>query len=316
MPEPNQYLILRYVSCCLCGSSASMPIGVGEDFEYRTSGDSFLAVRCEPCSLVYLDPRPDESEFARIYPPTYHAFSFDAASFGLVYRIRERLEARRMLKAARGLPPDASILDVGCGDGFHLDLLRRHGSPEWRLSGVDLDERAVHRARERGLAVHRGSIEEAPIAERSVDLALCLQTLEHVADPPALLRSIRRVLRPGGRLVIVTDNTDSLDFHLFKNRHWGGYHFPRHWNLFNRYSLRRLAESTGYEVQTQGTMTSPVNWTYSVRNILDDWGAPRWLVGCFTLRSPVALGIFTLFDIAHGVFGRGALLRVVLRVPQ
>ena len=316
MPNMPQSLTLRNVACCLCGSTVSMPIAVGEDFEYRTSGDSFLAVRCEPCSLVYLDPRPDDSEFVRIYPGNYHAFAFDAANFGIVYRVRERLEARRMLKAATGLPPDASILDVGCGDGFHLDLLRRHGPAGWQLSGVDLDERAVQRGRERGLAVHQGTIDQAPIADHSVDLALCIQTIEHVADPPALLRSIRRVLRPGGRLLIVTDNTDSLDFHLFKNRHWGGYHFPRHWNLFNRRSIRRLAELTGYEVQTQDTITSPVNWTYSVRNTLDDWGAPRWLVERFTLRSPLALAVFTMFDMAHNIFGRGALLRVVLQVPR
>jgi hypothetical protein len=41
--------------------------------------------------------------------------------------------------------------------------------------------------------------------------------------------------------VIVTDNTDALDFKIFKGGYWGGYHFPRHWNLFNRKSLTKLA---------------------------------------------------------------------------
>jgi SAM-dependent methyltransferase len=301
------------VPCCLCGSHAGMPVGVGEDFEYRTSPDTFLARRCGACSLVYLDPRPTRAELSRIYPADYHAFAFDEHNFGIVHRVRERLEARRMLRVAGPLPDGALILDVGCGDGFHLDLIKRYGRPGWRVVGVDLDARAVQRARARGLEVQLGTVDQTALPEHSVDLALCIQTIEHVGDPPALLRSVGRLLKPGGRLMIVTDNTGSLDFRLFRNRHWGGYHFPRHWNLFDRRSMHKLAAAAGFEVESLQTIVSPVNWIYSVRNLLDDWGSPRWLVNWFTLRSPVALGVFTLWDMLHQAFGRGALLRVMLR---
>ena len=85
--------------------------------------------------------------------------------------------------------------------------------------------------------------------------------------------------------MIVTDNTGSLDFRLACRRYWGGYHFPRHWNLFNERSLRLLAAKTGFEVGVvRDDRVSPVNWTYSVRNALDDWDAPRWLVDQFSLE--------------------------------
>lgn len=313
MTTVSEGLTLEPIACCLCGRRDAAPIAVGEDFEYRTSRDSFLAVRCNRCGLVYLDPRPTAGELSRIYPDDYHAFAFDASSFGLAYRVRRRLEARRMLRATRGLPADAHIVDVGCGDGFHLDLLKEFGRSGWRLQGIDLDSRAVTRATQRGLAVHLGELATSPVAPSSVDLALCIQTIEHVADPPALLAEIRRVLRPGGRVLIVTDNTDSVDFALAKSRHWGGYHFPRHWNLFHPASLRALAAKAQLEVAELTTMVSPVNWTYTVRNLLDDWGAPRFWVCRFSLASPVALGAFTLFDILNRAIGRGALLRAVLR---
>ncbi len=302
--------------CCLCGGQDGRPIGVGEDFEYRTSDQSFLAVQCPRCRLVYLDPRPALSEMGRIYPDSYHAFSFDEEQFGVVHRVRSRLEARRLLRAGRGLPSDASVLDVGCGDGFHLDLLRRHGPPGWRLRGVDTDERAVAAARRKGLSVELSTIEGADIEPGSVDMALCIQTIEHVADPVVLLQAIARVLRPGGRLYLITDSTDSPDFALAKGRHWGGYHFPRHWNLFNRSSMRLLAERGGLDIDELGTTTSPVNWTYSVRNWLDDWGAPRWIVDRFSLTAAPALAVFTVLDGALTVAGRGALLRVILRRPS
>ena len=143
-----------------------------------------------------------------------------------------------------------------------------------------------------------------------------IQTIEHVDDPPAVLRSVRNLLRPGGRLVIVTDNVETLDFRLFGGRHWGGYHFPRHWNLFSRGTLGALADKVGFEVEEMATILSPVNWVYSVRNSLVDYEAPRWLVNLFSLASPVSLAFFTAFDFLFQMCGRGALLRALLRRPR
>lgn len=309
-------MALEPAQCCLCGDAACEPIGIGEDFEYRTSEDSFLVFRCGGCGLVFLNPRPAVSEFERIYPANYHAFDFSAEEFGFVYKVRSRLEARRVLSQCKGLPDDARILDVGCGDGFHLRLLRDYGKATWTCAGVDCDARAVQAARRSGLEVHHGTLDEANLPPGSFDLVFMVQTIEHVDDPLALVRSIARVLKPGGRLVIVTDNSDSLDFKIFQGRHWGGYHFPRHWYLFNKSSMRRLADRAGLEVARLSTIVSPVNWTYSLRNLLDDWGAPRWVVNRFSLHSPVTLAVFTLFDWVHRLLGRGALLRTVLRKPQ
>ncbi|MBM3676008.1 MAG: class I SAM-dependent methyltransferase [Actinobacteria bacterium] len=301
--------------CCVCGTRDAEPVAVGEDFEYRTSPDAFLAVRCTRCGVVYLDPRPTRRELPTIYPDHYHAFAFTEDRFGLVHRVRSRLEARRLLRALGDLPADARVIDVGCGDGFHLDLLRRHGPAGWRLEGVDLDPRAVDAAEGRGLTVHRGSVEDLDLGERRFDAALLIQTVEHLADPGRVLRAVRRLLVPGGRVLVVTDNTGSPDFALAKRRHWGGYHFPRHWYLFDGPSLRALAVRSGFEVAELSTMVSPVNWTYSVRNALDDWGAPRRVVDWFSLESPGALAIFTAFDALHTAAGHGALLRAVLVTP-
>ncbi|MEZ5266504.1 MAG: hypothetical protein R2755_32980 [Acidimicrobiales bacterium] len=78
--------------------------------------------------------------------------------------------------------------------------------------------------------------------------------------------------------------------------------------------MRLLAERAGLEIEHLGTTASPVNWTYSVRNWLDDWGAPRRLVECFSLRTAPSLAAFTVLDSMLTALGRsGALLRVVLR---
>jgi SAM-dependent methyltransferase len=312
-PEHGIPLRLEAAQCCLCRHEMAEPIAVGEDFEYRSSPDTFLAVRCSGCGLVYLNPRPARSELGRIYPPEYHAYDFSAARYGLAYRVRRRLEARRVLAWCHGLRTDARILDVGCGDGFHLAILRDFGRPTWELEGVEPDALAAEAARQSGLRVHQSTIQELALPASQYDLVLLIATLEHVDDPIAVLTAVRSLLRPGGKVGIVTDNTATVDFRLFARRHWGGYHFPRHWNLFNRNTLRLLAGRSGLEVEEISTVLSPVNWVYSLRNLLTDWGAPRWVVDRFSLRAAGALTLFTLVDAVCQVFGRGALLRATFR---
>jgi SAM-dependent methyltransferase len=312
----NHYLELMPTVCCLCGNNEADEIGKGEDFEYRTSADEFTVKLCRACSLVYLDPRPQFSEFEKIYPSNYHAFEFSETDFGFVFNVRRKLEARRLLSWCKNLPEAARIIDIGCGDGFHLELLRDFGHKSWSLEGVDADQRAALIAAKKGLTIHCGLIENLNLPQKTYDLAILIMTVEHVADPGQLLRDVCSILRPGGRLVIVTDNAASLDFKLFRKRYWGGYHFPRHWYLFDPKTMRLLAEKTGLEVESLSTQVSPVNWVYSIRNFLTDRKAPDWLINRFSLKSTVSLGIFTIFDMLNNLARRGAVLNAVLKRPD
>lgn len=311
----QENLNLVHVQCCICEIEDAELVGVGKDFEYNSSADTFSAMRCRSCRLIYLNPRPNISEFEKIYPSNYHAFDFSKKEFGIVYKIRSRLEAKRLLSCCKDLPANARILDVGCGDGFHLNLLRQYGKKSWSLEGIDMDKRAVDMAKKSGLTVHRGSIESIDLPQNSYDLAFMIQTIEHLEKPVEVLQGIRKFLKPGGKLLIVTDNTSSLDFKFSKKSYWGGYHFPRHWNLFNRNSLTQLAEKAGFEVAILGTQVSPVNWVYTIHNWLVGHRAPQWAIDRFTLKSAVSLSVFTLLDIVLQKSGNGALLRAILRKP-
>lgn len=309
----NNRLNLTPTLCCVCGTCDADQIASGEDYEYRTTDDTFTAFRCRSCTLIYLNPRPTLADMEIVYPAEYHAFDFSEQDFGLVHKIRSRLEARRLLAYCGSLPDGAKIMDVGCGDGFHLSLLRKFGNKNWKLEGVDLDRRAIKAAERSGLKVHFGSVESLDLTKNSYDLIFMIQTIEHVERPDEILDSVFRLLKPGGRLVIVTDNTDSIDFRLFKGGYWGGYHFPRHLNLFNKLSLAKLAVKTGFSVANITTLVSPVNWVYSFHNTFVDKKAPKFLIDRFTLKSVVSLSAFTLLDIVLQKFRRGALLLATLK---
>ena len=301
--------------CCLCQCEPNTNVAIGRDFEYATSQDEWRMDRCDECGILILNPRPAEDEFERVYPPNYHAFQFDKNRFGVVHRVRRWLEAKRLLSIFRDLPADARILDVGCGDGFHLDLLKTYGPSTWELQGLDTSDRAVTHARKRGLNVIQGTVEESQFPENHFDAVLMIMTVEHLARPDETLLQIVEIMKPGGQLVIVTDNAASIDIRLFGKRVWGGYHFPRHTYLFNHSSLERLAEYCGLKTEQIRTIVSPVNWVYSIRNWLVSKQYPQWLVNQFSLTKPIPLAAFTILDNFLCLFGRGALLQAVFAKP-
>jgi hypothetical protein len=85
--------------------------------------------------------------------------------------------------------------------------------------------------------------------------------------------------------------------------------------LFTRGTLARLGELTGLSVERITTSFSPVNWVFSIRNFLSDWGASPTLVNWFSLTSVAALSFFSLIDLPLALAGKGAILLATFNRP-
>jgi 2-polyprenyl-3-methyl-5-hydroxy-6-metoxy-1,4-benzoquinol methylase len=102
----------------------------------------------------------------------------------------------------------------------------------WKVEGLDFDEQAVRRARNiYRLNVKQGTLEEARYPDHSFDAVTLRHVIEHLADPLKTLRECLRVLRPGGTLVVVTPNSESLG-HGLTHEYWRGLEVPRHLEYF------------------------------------------------------------------------------------
>lgn len=111
----------------------------------------------------------------------------------------------RILELVRAQLPCEAFLDAGCGDGRYLAALA--DELPGRRAGVDLSARILETARARVEAdFRRASLEQLPFGDGEFDLLLCTQVIEHVPDPGRAVAELARVLRPGGTLVISTDN--------------------------------------------------------------------------------------------------------------
>ncbi|HEV8426366.1 MAG TPA: class I SAM-dependent methyltransferase [Pyrinomonadaceae bacterium] len=130
------------------------------------------------------------------------------------------------------------ILDVGCGTGANLLMLSKYGDAE----GVDVSEDALAFCRERGLdKVRLGAGEELPYEDATFDLVTAFDVVEHMDDDLAGLREMRRVLRPGGRVLLFVPTFMFL---------WGVQDdVSHHRRRYRLPELQRVLEEAGFEME-------------------------------------------------------------------
>jgi SAM-dependent methyltransferase len=301
-PESESRLELELVPCPLCGAEEGEPVAVGSDFGHGVSRESFLALGCPACELVYLSPRPAAEAETDPGAGTAHGSGRDAV--------------RRLVRRCRFAGPGARVLEVAYGTALHSAEVRRVGIPTWVLEAVTPHDSLVRSGRQQGLVVHQGRALSLEAAGAAYDLALVFHGLEHCGSPLGELRAVRRLLRPGGRVVILTWNAESAVGRLFRGRHWAGYDFPRNPCLFNPHSLRRLADDADLVVERLLAVRAPEMWTQSAGNFLGDWGAPSWLSdsvrhGFFPFRV-----LASLVEAVAALSGKAARLEAILRKPE
>jgi SAM-dependent methyltransferase len=113
----------------------------------------------------------------------------------------------RTLASLEKIVQPGRLLDVGSGPGFLLKTARERS---WHAVGLDPSPFAVAQAQRGGFEAHQGMLEEVDLPERSFDALALLQVIEHVTDPRPLLAACRRLLKPGGAVVVATPNPASM----------------------------------------------------------------------------------------------------------
>jgi len=313
--------------CLLCGDEGEILYKDQRDRLFGAPGIWSL-MQCTGCQLVWLNPQPTTDSIGKLYANYFthtapktdrnrngglrkvvkasilqsrYGYRMDGSSKALgsflscIGPLREIVGSSvRWLEASE----KGRLLDVGCGNGAYIDHMRWLG---WNVVGVEPDEEAASIAMKSGLDVFRGSLEDAKFPAKHFDVVTMNHVIEHVANPVGLLKECRRVLKPGGKLVVSTPNVKSLGRYLFDDA-WLAWDPPRHLQLFSPGALRTCAESAGLEVfELRTTAKSASSMWAASSSIRRDGELP----GCSLKGTSLWMRIKGLGFLAweHGLFG-------------
>jgi SAM-dependent methyltransferase len=191
--------------------------------------------------------------------------------------------------------PGMRILHAGCG-WDRLEVSRSYTST-CKVVGVDLDPRVASMFHSE---FHLCSLTNLPFEANGFDLIFCEYVVEHLEDPASALRDLHRVLKPGGRILILTPNRNSYkvlgaavtpyQFHIWMGRiRYGRGHeadmYPTHYRCNTLGQIQRLARSIGLRLTRSELITN----------------GPTWFE-----KFP---GLFTIFDLYHRTIARHEWLR-------
>jgi SAM-dependent methyltransferase len=151
---------------------------------------------------------------------------------------RRQLFAR--LISQNDIPRDAVVVDIGTGTGANLRLLREMGFSN--VTGIEPNPEAAHWCAEKGLGpVQQGDIRSLPLADRSVDLVLATDVIEHVKEDADAVAEMFRVLRPGGLALFTVPAFQSL---------WGLQDdMSHHQRRYRMNSFQSLVKGAGFEIK-------------------------------------------------------------------
>jgi SAM-dependent methyltransferase len=221
------------VACYQCGSNASRSYA---------EENGFRLVKCDGCGLLYVSPRPSDTEISEGMRTGQHR---GQVTLDRVGQFEPRKVDTYLGVLGRLLAPESlrgfHWLDVGCGHGEFLEALRGFCRDPLTLTGLEPGEEKRRQALARGLSIVDEAFRPEP---DSLDGLSVLNVYSHLPDPVQALSEWRRWLRPGGLFVIQTGDSCHLPYRY----HHKPFDLPDHLSFTNERLLRALLQRIGFKV--------------------------------------------------------------------
>lgn len=259
-----------------------------------TSRGGYQYIRCIACQAVYVDPMPAPGEVIVFYQnPAYFAGDVESGyrDYGAMRKALAPHFRRRLRLLAKHFPQRGRLLDVGCADGYFLELARANG---WDVAGVEISESMAREASARLNALVVTSLDLLP--PEMYDAITLWEVVEHFPNPIAELRRLAERLRPGGALMLSTPNAGHWQA-LREPEAWNAYRPPAHLVLFTAESLKMALEKAGFST-VRVWRVSPLpplpglvrRATAPLAQALADGSARPWLLALLLWRAIRLLG--------------------------
>ncbi|MGD0884973.1 MAG: class I SAM-dependent methyltransferase [Thermodesulfovibrionales bacterium] len=229
-------------------------------------GEIYDVFFCEACNVGSTVPKPSREVLAELYASTRYRsqtgkrFNFLIEAVIYLFRLHRK---RRIVHYI----PGGRILDIGCGRGLFLDIMRKAG---WSVTGIEFNEEtASYASAGYGLDVLSGDLTEHEFPDGFFDVISMNHVLEHVVNPRAMVEECTRILRKGGLLVIAVPNLSSLQASAGK-RAWFHLDVPFHLCHFSEEGLVALLRKDSFlikKVRRFDLEYNPFGWLQTLLNV-------------------------------------------------
>jgi len=248
--------------CIFCGK----PLGVPFLKDIHKHGMAINVSECPECQISMVHPFPSDEEIDNLYSTgNYRTDEGTRFNFLIEYLIYLGSVVKR--KRIEKFTPAGKILDVGCGRGSFLEIMRRGG---WDAVGSELNkETASYAEQVYDLKVHTGDLIDQNLAPESFDAVNICGVLEHVKNPDAILSKVHRLLKSEGLLVVLVPDIRSFEFQLGREN-WFHLDLPFHLFHFTEKGLGRLLRKKGFKINKIKRFHleySPFGWLQTLLNV-------------------------------------------------
>ncbi len=216
---------------------------------------TFSVYRCSLCGFAQLHPVVSVDQLEDLYTNYYPRKTITAATVTANSHAQDQWLMGNPNVYHRFPKPGQRVLDVGCGDGASLLMIQSQGAEAY---GTEFDHNVEVPAKQLGLKIHMGDINTAPYPDHYFDLITLNQLIEHVVDPIEFIKTLKRKLKPNGKIVITTPRLGGLQ-QRWSGRRWVNWHIPYHVNFFTPRSFELLAQHADMRVTSWQTFT-PMGW--------------------------------------------------------
>ena len=227
---------------------------------------SYDIYECDKCAIAMLHPFPTDEELKKLYSCGNYRTGA-GKRFGFLIEFLIHLERIRKRRRIHQFIKPGKILDIGCGRGLFLDVMRRGG---WNTIGTELNEEtASYAIKNYDSKIFTGDIIQHKLPAESLDAVNINKVLEHLKNPHKVIEESHRLLRKGGILIISVLGLRSPQFTIGKEN-WFLLDLPYHLFHFTEEGLSKVLKKNKFEIKNIKRCSveiCPFGWLQTLLNI-------------------------------------------------
>jgi len=221
-----------HTECLLCGN-ASLKTLRGYEKDHL--------VRCRSCRFVFSVKIPSTEQLIAFYETYPRAGAISPITIKRYHELLDRFEHYRST---------GNLLDIGCGDGYFLEVAKERG---WTVYGTEFTDEAIAVCGAKGITIHQGPLDASNYEADLFDVITSFEVIEHINNPIEEMAFISKILRKDGLFYVTTPNFNSISRFLLGNK-WSVLHYPEHLSYYTAGTMTRfLGQQNFRKLKTETT---------------------------------------------------------------